>query len=63
MNNNIFEGQWKKMRGHAKIWWGKLTDDDLEQVSGQYDKLIGLLQVKYGYTQKQAENEFKKRTV
>jgi uncharacterized protein YjbJ (UPF0337 family) len=61
LNNDIFEGKWKKMRGHAKVWWGKLTDDDLEKVSGQYDKLIGLLQEKYGYSQKQAENEYNKR--
>jgi len=62
MNNNIFEGNWKQIRGQAKSWWGKLTDDDLEKVGGQYDKLIGLLQVKYGYTQMQAEEEYKKRT-
>ena len=62
MNNNILEGKWKQIRGQAKTWWGKLTDDDLEQVGGQYDKLIGLLQLKYGYTQVQAEEEYKKRT-
>ena len=62
MNNNIFEGKWKQIRGQAKLWWGKLTDDDLEKVGGQYDKLIGLLQEKYGYTQQQAEEEYGKRT-
>ena len=62
MNNNIFEGKWKQMRGQAKVWWGKLTDDDLEKVGGKFDKLIGLLQEKYGYTQQQAEAELKKRT-
>jgi len=62
MNNNILEGKWKQVRGQAKAWWGKITDDDLEKVGGQYDKLIGLLQVKYGYTQLQAEEEYKKRT-
>ncbi len=62
MNNNILEGKWKQIRGQAKIWWGKLTDDDLEKVGGNYDKLIGLLQAKYGYTQVQAEEEYKKRT-
>ncbi len=62
MNNNILEGKWKQIRGQAKTWWGKLTDDDLEKVGGQYDKLIGLLQTKYGYTQVQAEEEYKKRT-
>ena len=62
MNNNIFEGKWKQIRGQAKLWWGKLTDDDLDKIGGQYDKLIGTLQEKYGYTQQQAEEEFKKRT-
>jgi uncharacterized protein YjbJ (UPF0337 family) len=62
MNNNILEGKWKQIRGQAKTWWGKITDDDLEKVGGHYDKLIGLLQVKYGYTQIQAEEEYKKRT-
>ena len=51
-----------QLRGQAKVWWGQLSDDDLEKVGGQFDKLIGLLQVKYGYTKQQAEDEFKKRT-
>lgn len=61
MNKNVFEGKWKQMRGQAKVWWGKLTDDDLDKVEGNFDKLIGLLQEKYGYTQEQAETELKKR--
>jgi uncharacterized protein YjbJ (UPF0337 family) len=62
MNNNVFEGKWKQFRGEVKIWWGKLTDDDLDKVEGNYDKLIGLLQEKYGYTQQQAQEEWEKRT-
>jgi uncharacterized protein YjbJ (UPF0337 family) len=62
MNKNIFEGKWKQMRGQAKVWWGKLTDDDLEKVGGKLDKLVGVLQEKYGYTQQQAEDEIKQRT-
>jgi len=62
MNNDIFTGKWKQMRGQAKVWWGKLTDDDLEKVNGNYDKLTGLLQEKYGYTKEQAEKEIEKRT-
>lgn len=63
MNNDVFQGKWKQMRGQAKIWWGKLTDDDLNQVDGKSDKLIGLLQEKYGYTRQQAEEEVNKRTL
>jgi len=62
MNKNVFEGKWKQMRGQAKVWWGKLTDDDLDKVEGSFEKLTGLLQEKYGYTQQQAEAEFEMRT-
>ena len=62
MNNDMFEGKWKQMRGQAKTWWGKLTDDDLEQVDGKLQKLTGLLQEKYGYTLEQAEKEIELRT-
>ena len=37
--------------------WGKLTNDDLEIIEGQQDKLIGLVQERYGYTYEQAELE------
>jgi uncharacterized protein YjbJ (UPF0337 family) len=61
MNQDVFEGKWKEMRGQVKEWWGKLTDDDLEQVGGKADQLIGLLQQKYGYTKEHAEEEFNRR--
>ena len=61
MNQDIFEGKWKEMRGQVKEWWGKLTDDDLERVGGKADQLIGILQQKYGYTKEQAEKELNER--
>lgn len=62
MNNDVFQGKWKQIRGQAKVWWGKLTDDDLEKVDGKFDELMGLLQEKYGYTKEQAEKEYEMRT-
>jgi uncharacterized protein YjbJ (UPF0337 family) len=50
VNKDIFEGRWKQVRGEAKSWWGKLTDDDLDRAAGKFDVLTGLLQEKYGYT-------------
>jgi len=57
MNSDIFEGQWKQMRGELKSWWGKLTDDDFEKIGGKKDKLVGVLQEKYGYTRAAAQQE------
>jgi uncharacterized protein YjbJ (UPF0337 family) len=49
------------MRGQVKERWGRLTDDDLELAGGKADRLIGLLQQKYGYSREQAEQEFERR--
>ncbi|HSM72242.1 MAG TPA: CsbD family protein [Anaerolineales bacterium] len=61
MNQDVFEGKWKEMRGQVKEWWGKLTDDDLEQAAGNAEQIVGLLQQKYGYTRERAEEEFNRR--
>ena len=60
MNNDIVEGKWKQIRGEAKAWWGKLTDDDLERAAGKFDVLAGILQEKYGYTRERAADEINK---
>jgi uncharacterized protein YjbJ (UPF0337 family) len=61
MNKDIVEGKWKEMRGQFKEWWGKLTDDELEQAGGNAEQIVGLLQQKYGYTREHAEEEFNQR--
>jgi uncharacterized protein YjbJ (UPF0337 family) len=61
LNRDILAGKWKQMRGELKTWWGKLTDDDVDRIGGQKDKLIGLLQERYGYTREQAEQEIERR--
>jgi CsbD-like protein len=34
MNWDRIEGNWKQFTGKAKEQWGKLTDDELTQISG-----------------------------
>jgi uncharacterized protein YjbJ (UPF0337 family) len=61
MNDDVFTGQWRQMRGSVKSWWGKLTDDDLDRISGQKDRLVGLIQERYGQTREEAEREVERR--
>jgi uncharacterized protein YjbJ (UPF0337 family) len=61
MNKDIFAGKWKQMKGQVKQWWGDLTDDDLDRIEGDRDKMIGLLQEKYGWTKDRAETEVDRR--
>lgn len=48
MNWDQAKGKWKQMKGSVKTQWGKLTDDDLEIISGQRDLLVGKIQERYG---------------
>lgn len=57
MNRDIAEGKWKQVMGTLRDKWGKLTDDDLDQVAGKRDRLIGKMQERYGYAKDRAERE------
>lgn len=57
MNKDLFSGQWGVLKGHIKEKWGKLTDDDITQINGKRDQLLGLLQKRYGYEKERAEKE------
>ncbi len=57
MNNDVLQGKWKQLRGRVKQQWGKLTDDQIQQVNGNYDRLTGLLQEQYGYSRDKARME------
>lgn len=59
MDNNVFKGKWKQLKGEAKKQWGKLTDDDLDVIDGEKDKLVGKLQERYGHTKEDAEKSTK----
>jgi len=61
MNEDIFKGQWRQIRGKAREWWGELTDDDLDMVDGRWDQMVGKLQEKYGYTKEKAASELETR--
>ena len=57
MNSDQLKGNWKQLMGDAKKQWGKLTDDDLQQVEGRKDKLVGKIQERYDSSREEAENQ------
>jgi uncharacterized protein YjbJ (UPF0337 family) len=54
---DVMKGKWKQIRGEAKRMWGDLTDDDLDRIEGDRDKLVGLIQERYGRNKMEAERE------
>jgi uncharacterized protein YjbJ (UPF0337 family) len=57
MNWDQVESRWKQLMGSAKENWGKLTDDDLDQISGKRERLAGKIQETYGITRREAEKQ------
>lgn len=52
---DVIKGMWKQIRGDARNEWGKLTDDDWDQIAGNRDKLVGRLQEEYGWEKNEVE--------
>ncbi len=59
MNKDIFEGNWEEIKGKMKQKWGKLTDDDYDQLKGSQQEIYGKLQKHYGYSKEEAEKAVK----
>jgi uncharacterized protein YjbJ (UPF0337 family) len=57
MNWDQVQGTWKQMSGKVKEKWGDLTDDDLVQIAGKRDQLIGKIQERYGIAKEAAERQ------
>lgn len=51
------KGNWKQFKGEIKEQWGKLTDDELDQIEGKRDKLVGRIQERYGIAKDEAERQ------
>jgi len=63
MNQDIIKGKWAQLSGKLKEKWGKLTDDDINQLDGHREYLVGKLQERYGIAKDQADvqvNEFER---
>lgn len=57
MNWDKIEGKWKQYKGQARQQWGKLTDDDVENMKGHKDELVGRIQERYGVDREEAERQ------
>lgn len=59
MNWDRIEGNWKQLKGNVKQQWGKLTDDQLDVIAGNREKLSGKIQETYGISREEAEKQVK----
>ena len=53
--------QWEQLRPQLHSWWDRLTEADLMQIDGQKDRLISIVQQRYGYPRERAQQEVERR--
>jgi uncharacterized protein YjbJ (UPF0337 family) len=61
MTSETFTQQWAQIRQHLRGWWDRLTEQDLEQIAGQQDQLVRVIQERYQYLHERARNEVDRR--
>ena len=57
MNEDTLKGQWTQLKGKVREQWGKLTNDDLDQIQGKSEQLVGKLQERYGIARDEAQRQ------
>ncbi len=57
MNWDRVKGNWKQVTGSVKSKWGEISDDELTQIGGEREKLVGKVQEKYGLARDAAEKQ------
>ena len=60
MNPDTFKDQWKQLKGELKLRWSQLTEEDLKQVDGDFNKFISSVQLRYGCARERALREFER---
>ena len=57
MDIDTVRDNWQQIRDMAKGWWGLLTDDDLNGIDGDIDRLIDKIQERYGFSKDRAAQD------
>jgi uncharacterized protein YjbJ (UPF0337 family) len=57
MNEDTLKGQWLQLKGKVRQQWGKLTDDDMDQIQGGAEQLVGRVQERYGVARDEAKRQ------
>jgi uncharacterized protein YjbJ (UPF0337 family) len=60
MNRDIATGKWKQMKGVVQEKWGDITDDDFDRIAGNRERLVGVIQERYGKRKEEVQKEVDK---
>ena len=57
MDKYMLKNRWGLLKEDAQNHWDDLSHEEVEQLHGDWNKLVRKLQEKYGYSRSEAEEE------
>jgi uncharacterized protein YjbJ (UPF0337 family) len=60
MRTSEIEKNWKTLKSSIKNEWNELTEDELNKMEGNWDKMVDTLALKYSLTKMEAEDQLNK---
>ncbi len=57
MHTDALSAKWKQFKNELNSHLDHLSSDDLDQIDGKRDKLVSLLERRYGFARRRAERE------
>jgi len=55
--HDTIQGNWKQLSGGVRHEWGQLTHNDVEQIKGDVEMLVGKIEERYGVTRAEARKQ------
>jgi uncharacterized protein YjbJ (UPF0337 family) len=60
MKEDILKSRWTRLKGQLRRQWDRLTEDDVEDIGGDREVLLGMLQEYYGRNRSQSERDLQR---
>ncbi len=57
IEHDRLKGNWEQLKGKVKETWGRLTNDDLTEISGRREQLLGKIRERYQIALEEAEKQ------
>jgi uncharacterized membrane protein YeaQ/YmgE (transglycosylase-associated protein family)/uncharacterized protein YjbJ (UPF0337 family) len=57
VTNAVIKDQWEQVRNKIHVRWGKINEEDCDQIDGNHDRFINLIVERYGIAKKEAEDQ------
>ena len=57
VSQQVLEGHWDELKGQIQDTWGSVTEDDLQELKGDFNQVIGVIKRKTGQTRENIERQ------